>query len=121
MRPDPKLISIGAVAFSWVIPFLTIGVLAVIARFWKVDLSFTLRWMRGFRWTGWFVGISLATVGVGTSLATVGVGSHRGSTCFIIGLSIAGASAGLAIFEGRVKRRYASESLPPKSSSNSAA
>jgi hypothetical protein len=121
MRPDAKLISIGALAFSWVIPFVTIGVLAVVARFWKVDLTFALPWVRGLRWTGWFVGMSLATVGVGMSLATVGVGSHRGSICFIMGMSIAGTSAGLAISEGWVKRRHSAVSLPPKSSSNSAA
>jgi hypothetical protein len=95
-------------------PFVTIGVLAVIARFCKVNLRPTLPWLRTMRWVGWLVG---------NAVASVALLSHRffPTFWFFIGMSIFSASAGLAICERWVKRRDARESLPPESPSNSVA
>jgi hypothetical protein len=98
MRPDVKLMLIGVLAIAVACPFATIGVLAVIARFWKTDLRLTLPWLRALRWVAWLIGLPFAFAASA---------SHRLFFCFPIGMSMISASAGLAISEQWVKRRYA--------------
>jgi len=108
MAPDMKLMLIGVLEIGAAFPFVTIGVLAAIARFWKVDLCQTLPWLRTMRWVGWLVG---------NAVASVALVSHRVFPTFwvYVGLSMVSTSAGLAISEQWVKRRDA-----PDSPSNSA-
>jgi hypothetical protein len=110
---NTKLMLGGILAIGAGFPFVTIGVLAVIAHFWKFNLRQTLPWLRTMRWIGWLVG---------SGVASVALVSHRffPTFWFVIGMSIVSASAGLAISEQWV-RRDAPESLPPESPSNSAA
>jgi hypothetical protein len=103
MRPDVKLILIGVAAIAVASPFATIGVLAAIARFRKANLRPTLRWLRASRWVAWLIGLPFAFAAVV---------SHQLFFCFPIGMSLISASAGLAITEQWVKRRYAPELLP---------
>ena len=114
MASDMKLMLIGVLAVGAAFPFVTIGVLAAIARFWKVNLRPTLPWLRTMRWVGWLVG---------NAIASVALVSHRYFPTFwvFIGMSMVSASAGLAISEQWVKRRDGPESLPPESPSNSVA
>jgi hypothetical protein len=98
MNPDAKLILIGVLAIVAASPFVMIGVLAVMARFWKANLGLALPWLRALRWVAWLIGLPLTFAAVA---------SHRLFFCFPIGMSMIGASAGLAISEQWVKRRYA--------------
>jgi hypothetical protein len=114
MAFNTKLMLGGILAIGAAFPFVTIGILAVIAHFWKVNLRPTLRWLRTMRWVGWLVG---------NAVASAALISHRffPTFWFFIGMSIVSASAGLAISEHWVKRRDAAQSVPPESPSNSAA
>jgi|SRR5579864_8843497 hypothetical protein len=114
MAFNTKLMLGGILAIGAAFPFVTIGVLAVIARLRKVNLRPTLPWLRTMRWVGWLVGITVASV------AFVSHGLFP-TFWFFIGISIVSASAGLAISEQWVKRRDAPESLLPHSPSNPAA
>jgi hypothetical protein len=88
---------IGVLAIAAACPFVMIGVLAV-ARFWKTNLRLTLPSLRGLRWVAWLTGLLLVIAALA---------SHRLFFCFPIGMSMISASAGLAIVEQWVKRRYA--------------
>ena len=114
MAFNTKLMLVGILAIGAAFPFITIGVLAVIARFWKVNLRSTLPWLRTMRWAGWLVG---------NGVACIALVSRRffPTFWFFIGMSMVSASAGLAISEQWVKRQDAAESLPPESSSPSVA
>jgi len=102
MAFNTKLMLVGILAIGAAFPFVTIGVLAVIARFSKVNLRPTLPWLRTMRWLGWLIG---------NAVASVAVVSHRffPTFWFFVGMSMVSASAGLVISEQWVKRRDASD------------
>jgi hypothetical protein len=89
-------------------PFLALGILAVTARIWNPNLRPTLPWLRGLRWTGWLVGALVIFATLSGLLR-----NHR--TLFSVGAGLLLASISLAVVEIWVKRRYASELLPPAS------
>jgi hypothetical protein len=62
MAFNTKLMLVGILAIGAAFPFVTIGALAVIARFWKVNLHPKLPWLRTMRWVGWLVGNAAASV-----------------------------------------------------------
>ena len=110
MALGTKLVLAGLLAIGAAFPFVTIGTIAFIARFWKVTLRLTLPWLRTMRWVGWLVGNAVASV------ALVSHGFFP-TFWFFVGLSMVSASAGLGISEQWVRRRCAPQSQPPESPS----
>jgi hypothetical protein len=106
MRPEVKLTLIGVWAIAAAFPFVTIGALAAAARFWKANLRLTLPWLRALRWVLWLIGLPFALAALA---------SDRLFFYFPIGMVMISASAGLAISEHWVKRRYAPELLQRES------
>ena len=85
MRPEAKLMLLGLLTISAALPFVTIGVLAIMARFWKANPRVTLPWLRALRWLTWLIGLSLVAAlfayshlalypSIGMSLLTVSAG-----------------------------------------------
>jgi hypothetical protein len=108
MRPEAKLVLLGLLAISAALPFVTIGVLAVMARFWKTNPRVTLPWLRALRWLTWLIGLSLvaAVFAYPHLLAFPHLSLYPS-----IGMSLLTASAGLGISEDWVRRK-APASLP---------
>jgi hypothetical protein len=108
MRPEAKLILLGLLAISAALPFVTIGVLAVMARFWKINPHVTLPWLRALRWVTWLIGLLLvAAVFKDPQILAYPHLSFSPS----IGMSMLTASAGLGLSEDWV-RRNTPASLP---------
>ena len=108
MRPEAKLMLLGLLAISAALPFITIGVLAVMARFWKTNPRVTLPWLRALRWLTWLIGLSLvaAVFKYPHLLAFPHLALYPS-----IGMSLLTVSAGLGISEDWVRRK-APASLP---------
>jgi hypothetical protein len=99
---------LGLLAISAALPFVTIGVLAVMARFWKTNPRVTLPWLRALRWGDMAHRLSLvAAVFADPHLLAYPHLSFSPS----IGMSMLTASAGLGISEDWV-RRNTPASLP---------
>jgi hypothetical protein len=101
VKPDRNTLLLAAVTFL-VLPCAVWTALAVIARFWNVNLRPMLPWLRGVRWVLWLVG---------TPLFLASVLSHRFFWLFPVGISLTACSSGLSLAEGWLKKRYAPELL----------
>ena len=99
MKPDKILLLVGVLVLATV-PFAAWGALRIVARVWKANLRPTLPWLRASRWVAWLVGMLTASTGLI---------SHEHFWLLPIGLSMAGASGGLALVERWVKREYSPE------------
>ena len=50
---------LGLLAISAMLPFVMIGMLAVMARLWKTNPRVMLPWLRALRWLTWIIGLLL--------------------------------------------------------------
>jgi len=93
---------LGLLAISAALPFVTVGVLAVMARFWKTNPRVMLPWLRALRWLTWLIGLSLvaAVFKYPHLLAFPHLALYPS-----IGMSLLTVSAGLAISEDWVRRK----------------
>ena len=109
MRPEAKLMLLGLLTISAALPFVTIGVLAIMARFWKANPRVTLPWLRALRWLTWLIGLSLvaAVFAYPHLLAFPHLALYPS-----IGMSLLTASAGLGISEDWVRRKAPASSPP---------
>ena len=99
---------LGLLAISAMLPFVMIGMLAVMARLWKTNPRVMLPWLRALRWLTWIIGLLL----VGAVLKDPHLLAFPHLALYpSIGMSLLTASAGLGISEDWVRRK-APTSLP---------